>query len=292
MEYLLLAGSGLTAAVHVITHTEHRARALAVLATAASVVMLADWICYGWFHLYTYRTHLVSTPQADNALGELLADIIFVPGLSLLLARYLPNAWGVALGTLIVSLLQVWFHWLGLFEHRGWTVWYTAASFPFYFGGLTYYWRRLDNQEIVSGWPSKQLRLAIVFNAVALLSLFYRGQALVVTNIHVMPTYEGNQALGRFLWYALVTVPIGYWVLSRDGVARWRWLGAAFAVFFILNLWLPAAGIQYFVRYWSGPLDALAQTMVILAAAWAQDRLYALAESEAGWNPPVLPRGR
>lgn len=292
MAYLLLAACGVGMALQVIVNCEQRARCFAFLAVATAGVVCADWIFFGWLSMYTYHPNLASTPQADNVLGELLGDVVFVPGLAMVIVRYAPTAWGVFAATTLVTVLQVMFARFGLFSEIGWTPWYTAASFPFYFGGLIWYWRGLDEEGLLRGAHAKQVRLAVLLTMIALLSLFYRWQGLVETNLHVMPTYAGNQALGRFIWCAVVTVPVGYWVLSTNGRARWLRLGAVLLGFLLLNAWLPAAGIQFFRRYWSGPLDALAETAVILAAAWAQDRMRALAEEESGWRPLVLTRQR
>lgn len=51
------------------------------LLLAVAGIGLADWIAFGWFILCRYIPHLTANPQFDCALGELLAEVLFVPSL-------------------------------------------------------------------------------------------------------------------------------------------------------------------------------------------------------------------
>jgi predicted TIM-barrel fold metal-dependent hydrolase len=89
--YLLMAVAGLTALWLVARQDRRPATLAATFVLAAAGVTLADWVAFGWFDLYRYLPHLVSDPQIDCALGELLADILFVPSLAVLVAARLPG---------------------------------------------------------------------------------------------------------------------------------------------------------------------------------------------------------
>ncbi len=291
MAYLLLAVVGMLSAAYTLWRTEHKARVLALVVVATAVIVLADWVAFGWLYLYSYDTGFPLTERANDALGEVLADIAFVPPFTVLLIRFLPLFRGLVVGTVLYSALQWLFEWLGLYIDRGWEVWHTALAFPFYFGALYWYQRHLQEPNWRTGWQAKLLLVCLMFDGVALLTLFLRAGGLVHTAIHIMPTYIGNQSLGRFLTYAMGIVPVGYWIAGHHGAARWIRLGAVLALYLGLNAVMEWTGFQQFRYYWTGPLDAVVQTAVILLCALAHDGILALARREDRWTPPVLPRG-
>lgn len=269
MVYVILTLSGLVGAAIAVFKSEHRADAAILFIVSAAVVMLADWIAFGMFDLYDYRPYLVANPVADGALGELLADIIFVPSLCVTLLRFTPGLGGIAMGTAIVSTIEALFLAMGLFHHHGWTLWHTAFGFVIYFAALDLLRNDLRRGVLPPANLRVILRACLVFDVIAILTLFLRAGRLVVTNLHVMPTYIGNQSLGRFIFYVLVVMPPAYWALS--GGRRWLRLAALTTGIMLMNYLLTAFDIQWFVPPWNGTVDALAQGAAFALAGLLED---------------------
>lgn len=264
MVYILLTVTGLAGAAIALFKSDHRSDAAILFIVSASWVMLADWIAFGWFALYDYRPYLVANPVADGALGELLADILFVPALCVTLLRFLPGLGGIAVGTAIVTTIEALFLTMGLFHHHGWTLWHTAFGFVIYFAALDLFWHDLRGGVLPPVHLRAILRVSLIFDLIAILTLFLRANRWVVTNIQIVPSYLGNQSLGRFIFYGLVVVPPAYWAMS--GERRWLRLAALSTGIMLLNYLLTAFGIQRFVPPWSGPVDALAQGAAVALA--------------------------
>lgn len=274
MIYLMLTFVGLTGAAFALFRTDRRGRAdvVTALIVAAAWVMLADWIAFGWFGLYTYRPFLLADPIADGALGELLADILFVPSLCVTLLRFLPGLTGIAVGAASVTIIEEWFTALGLFQRHGWELWHTFVGFVVYFAALDLFWHDLQHRVLPPAHRTAILRVCILFDTMAPLTLFLRAGQLVVTEIHLVPTYLGNQALGRFIFYGLVVLPPAYWALS-GGRERWLRVGAVTTGILLMNYLLSASGIQRFVPPWNATVDALAQGAAIVLSGLLEDAI-------------------
>lgn len=271
MIYVILAGIGILSTWHILSHREHRAPRAAMLAAACALVILADWICYGILNLYAYTPGLLANPLQDGALGEVLADITFVPSLQLALAVYVPGVVGVASGTILVSLLEAGFVRFGLFEHRGWQVWMTAAAFPVYFGVLWGFYQAALRRGVTFGWISLVTRLSLVFSSVGVLTLLLRAQQWVHSNLHVLPTAMGNQSLGRFITYAVITVPLGAWVCAAPRPHMWGRLALVTLALVGENWLMAVVNFQQYRPPWGGAYDGLAQGAAILVAFLLQE---------------------
>jgi hypothetical protein len=271
--YLLMALAGLAAAVYVVRRDRRPAELAATFVLAAAGVMLADWIAYGWFDLYRYRSHLVGDPQVDCALGELLADILFVPSLAVVLAARLPDLNGAVIFTFAVTAIEYLFVRYDLLIHTGWKSWYSALLFLWYFLWVA----RVRQRMAAVGLADRALRLwvrgAILFAAVGIYTLVLRPFGLTITNIHLMPTRQGNQSLGRFLTYPTVFVPLGFWVLAGERRQRWWRLGAAAATFTAMNAIMVAVHFQRFRPPYTWYLDALGQAAMLGLACAGDDLL-------------------
>lgn len=271
MVYLILATLGLAGALWSLSRTEHKAARLATFSTAAALVIVADWIAFGWFGLYVYRPGLSAEQRVDSVLGEFLADIVFVPSLAVTLTEFLPPLAGVAAGTVMVCLLEVVFGRYGLFVPKGWAVLYSFTGFPFYFWAVYLAWRTFKRSGIEGGWATF-LRFTLLFNAAALLKLYLRATAFIKTQIAIMATPQGNQALGRFLTYVPVMLVLGFWV-AADKERLWMRLAVSLTAICLINAAFVAFRFQFFLPPWSGPADALAQCAGIWVALRAESSI-------------------
>lgn len=279
MLYLLMTLTGFSAAALAYWLSDRRRELAATFVAAAAVVILADYIAFGWFDLYHYHPRLLADELADSALGEFLADILFVPSLTVALEAWLPGGLTIALGTFVVTALEGLLVSARLFHQTGWRLWVTAALFPVYFYGIDQFWRRAHTTGIDTPLVRGLIRSFLVFNALACLTLFIRAQRLVTTNIHLLPTHQGNQALGRFLTYVLGAGPLGYWALS-DRQMRPARLAAVVLGLVAFNYTVSGLHFQSFRPPWNQWVDALAQGAVFYLAGLAQDFLYPRARVE------------
>jgi len=273
--YLALAAIGLIGAGVTYWRSAHKAELLILFAFSAAVILFADWIAFGVFGLYDYSPGLVADNVADSALGEFLAEAVFVPSLVLVLVSWLPGLTGMVVGTAIVAGLEVWMSSLGLYHCAGWFLWFTVAGFAVYFAALDLFWHDLTHRTYPFSRVRLFLRGALVFDMLAFLALILRAQQWVVTRIFIMPTYIQNQALGRLISYPLVAGPVSYWVLCGEGAGRWVRLGLVTGGLAAMNLLLTTLSIQLFVPPYHWSIDALAQGTSILLAALAEDAIVA-----------------
>lgn len=274
MLYLLMTLAGFGAAATAFWQSDRKRELAATFVAAAAVIMLADYIAYGWFDLYHYHPGLLASEVDDSALGEFLADLVFVPSLTVALLAWFPTWVSIALGTFFVSALEWLFVRLYIFHQTGWQFWYTTALFPVYFYGIATFWQRAQTQGIETTLARRLLRSCLVFDALGFLTLYIRGRRLVTTNIHLLPSSQGNQALGRFLTYILIAGPLGYWALSdrRQRPARLAGITLALVAF---NYIVLAVNFQTFRPPWNAWVDALAQGAALYVAGLVEDGLYA-----------------
>jgi hypothetical protein len=280
MTYLLMALLGLLAFALVLARTAHKAELWAMYVVATALVALSDWIAFGWFQLYTYHPRLLAAHQPDAALGEFLADLLFVPAVSAALTATLPVTVAALLGTALFAVTEYALLRGGLFTHNGWHLGYSMAGFLVYFPVLAALWRSLTAGGTRPDWLPWLLRVSTQLVTIGLLTLFLRALPWVHTNIQIMPTRLGNQAFGRFITYALVTIPLGLWICHGRGAQRWTRLGLVTLGLTLYNAMLTRLNFQFFIPPWSGPLDALAQGVAIGAASLAANGILGRLEAE------------
>lgn len=278
--YVVLALVGLICAGVTYWKSEYKAELLVLFAFSTAVILFADWIAYGILGLYDYSPGLSSPHIADSALGEFLAEAIFVPSLVVTLVSLLPGLTGIVVGTVIVSGLEVLVTWLGLYDCEGWFLGLTIVGFAVYLAALDLFWHDMTHGTYPWDRVRLFLRGALAFDSLALLTLFLRAQQWVVTNIHVMPTYIGNQSLGRLITYALIAGLCSYWVLCGQGSGRWVRFAVVMAGLFAFNIALEFFNIQKFVPPYSRTADVLAQGAAIVLAALAEDGIVSLRERQ------------
>lgn len=275
MFYLALAGFGLIGAGITYWLSDHKAELLILYVYSVAVILLADWLAYGVFGLYDYYPGLAPNHIADSALGEFLAEAVFVPSLVVMLVPRVSGLTGMVIGTAIVTGLEVFMGSVGLYSCSGWFLWSTLGGFAVYFAALDLFWHDMLHRTYPFSRVRLFLRAALVFDKLALLSLVLRAQQWVVTHIYIMPTYIQNQALGRLITYPLMAGPASYWVLSGQGRDRWVRLGLFVAGMSAVDIVLMALGIQEFVPPYHWFFDVMAQGAGILLAAFAEDAIVA-----------------
>lgn len=271
--YIILTLAGLAGAAFTYFKSDRKADVAIIFAVAAALVMLADWVAYGWFSLYDYHPQLLADTLADSALGEFLADILFVPSLTVVLVSYAPGLTGIVLGTAAVTGLEILLLNLGIFHHHGWALWGTVVGFLFYLAVLDLFCHDLRQEQLPLGRLRWIVRICLVFDMIALLTLYLRAERAVVTNIAILPTYIGNQALGRFIWYVVVMLPPACWALTGKGARRWWRIAALIPLLLITDWVLAVIGIQHFEDAWNSLLDAVAQAAAFVAAGLLEDLL-------------------
>jgi hypothetical protein len=271
--YVLLALVGLVLAFYSGWADKRNHLLAAQLSVSAALILLADWIAFGWFQLYDYHPHLSRAPLQDTVFGEVLAEMFFVPGLTVFLDRWVPGLPGIAAGATAVTGIEYALLQMGLFTHHRWSLWYTAGGFAVYLGGLNRFWRAVRQGNVPDRWVMGLVRSGVVFDMVAFLTLYLMFMGHVKFNVAIMPTAEGNQALGRFLAYVPIMLLLGCWVSAVTGTVRlWR-LTAAVALFAGSNSLLTVIGFLVFVPPWGVAIDTVARGAAILAAAFLLDHL-------------------
>lgn len=258
MPYLLLAAAGFFPALAVVL----RRRDPALLATffvATGLISLADWVVYGWFELYKYRTGLLGDSLADGTLGLFLGEYIFVPSLCVLGAAWLPGWKGNLARTALLVALEWLFLRMGLYEHQGWNVWWTMVAFPVYFHVVETFRVGAVRHGLAEGLYRQWFRASLAFLEIALVTVFIRAANVIQFHLPILASHQGNQSLGRFFTYALFSAPLGYWVVSGEKQVRPGRLAAAALAIIGWNYALVASGVQTYRAPWNPALDGLTQ---------------------------------
>lgn len=258
MAYILLALSGLLPAVWLMA----RRRDPALPATwfaAAGVVMLADWLAFGIYHLYDYMPGLAADPGLDSMLGVVLAEVLFVSSAAMLQAALLPGWTGPAAATGLFLLIEWLFLRWGIFWQKGWPIWYSGLLFPLYFwlAGWFYHWAR--EEGLARGGARFLFRVLLIFLLVSLYSSVLRVGELMETNLMILPHDAGNGSLVRLLFFGMISAPVGLWVLMAGHVARWWRLAGAVILLAGLLYLTDLTGVMGFRPTWHPLLEALGQ---------------------------------
>lgn len=274
--YLALSLIGLIGAGITYWKSDHKAELLILMAFATSVILLADWIAYGMLDMYDYMPGLSADKFVDSVMGEFLAEAVFIPSLVGVLMPRFSGLAGMLIGTSIVVVLELFMTNLGIYNVRSWVVGLTGILFVVYFAALHLFWHDLTRRNLPEATVRAILRATLVFYVLAHLTLFLRAQQWVITQTTLLPTYQGNQSFGRFLTYALIAGPAGYWALCGQG--SWRWVRILLATIglALVDVGLISFGIQHFVPPWNPAFDALAQGAGYSLAALAETAIMSL----------------
>lgn len=270
MVYLLLALLGV-ACIYGASRREPATTLLPTYLVAWSMICVADWVCFGWFSLYSYHSGVSGKPLVDAAFGEFAAEFLFVPSLTILLLTYASAGVSIVAGTVVVTVLEFILARQGAFIHYGWRLWHTAVAFPAYFAIAAWYWTKLHGRGPLAEPWRKLTRLCCLVSVLGPFNLALRTVHAVRVNLHLAATDSSNQSVGRFLVFAILELPLGYWVLAGATPAvRWARTGVATLALAAVNYGLAAMRWQVFTPPWSGVLHALTAGLLIRIA----DSLY------------------
>jgi hypothetical protein len=274
-----MVATNLVAAVYSYRRAPNKAAFASTWAVAVAIITVADWIVYGIFDLYRYHPGLFTSDKVDGAIGMLLADLIYVPAMTTLMLQWFPVGTATVLNTTVFTALEGMFLQAGLFTHKGWRLWYTAALFPFYGTALGYYFHAAT-QRPAHPWVRAIRQASLAHNGMAILTLVHRMAHVVYTNLHIFPEYLANQALGRILTYGLGSSLLGWWVLSGAREVRGARLTAFTLTWLGINWLFEATGFQHFLAPLTWWLDALIQGAVVWVACVVDNRIERLQTEE------------
>jgi len=277
--YVLMALLAAVGAGIAYCRTQHKAALVAAYFLSMAGVMVADWVAWGMLRLYEYHPSLSASPLVDAVWGELLGDILFVPGTTVALLALGSLAATAVLGTILFTVMEQLFIGAGLFTLTGWPVWATPAAFPLYFWVVWRYHRAAVTTGVQGRWVGLVLRGALLFCTSATIALWLRAAQGTTVNIHVMPTQMQNQSLGRFLLYVLLPAVVGQWVMAGPRHSR---LLAATLGFVLANYALRALGLQSFTPPWNEVVDALSQGLGVGVACVLEYWILRLEQTERG----------
>ena len=276
--YLLMALLGIAAATFTVVRSNVRAELLSVYLVSWGMICLAEWIAHSIFNLYRYHTGLSPDPLYDTAWGVFLGEFVFLPALNLLLVAYFRPWLGVAVGTALVTAMEIVFVRLGLFVHTGWRLWHTVVTFPFYFGAVSLYghWAR------ETGMKDRRLlnaaRYGGLVGMVTTMSLVVYATRITATDIRVMASPDANGSLVRLLMHG-IGMGLGFWaLLPQTWSERWGRIALTVAGMIVITDAFTAVGLLSFLRPFSGVLDAGAIGVITLLVGVITDWVAALAK--------------
>jgi hypothetical protein len=293
MVYVLMALLGAGGAIFTIMRSKARAELLSVHLVAWGMVCLAEWFAHSIFESYRYRPGLALDPHIDTSWGVFFGEFIFLPTLSVVLVAWFRPWIGVAVGTALVATMEVVFIPLGVFIHKGWPLWLTLATFPFYFGASYLYWRwaretRMQDRRVLAA-----AKFGALVGVVTIMSLVVYAARLTATDVQLLPSAEANGSLMRLLMHGL-GILLGFWaLLPQPWSERWGRLALIFAGMMVITDGFSTLGWLYFLRPFSGVLDAGAIGVCTILVGVITDWVAALAGAPrdsgvARWEPPEI----
>lgn len=279
MVYVAMGLLGL-ASTGVILFHRRDAALLATFFVSGAALILADWVAHGCFLLYLNHPGLVQDVVIDSIIGKILSESLFVPSLCVLSVVAAPGWKGIALSTLVVTLIEIVFLRVGLLSHHGWSVWYSLAGFPIYFGAVHGFWFLAHRQGVRSRWVKLVARAGVAGLLSAYLAASLKITRAVTTHIQVLADPSGNQSLGLLITYLLLLTPMTYWVLTGDRKQRQARLAISPILWLMLNWALVTIGFRTYNPPWNPLFDGIATGIVAYVAClidewmarWASER--------------------
>jgi hypothetical protein len=263
--YLILAAVG---AVFFFMNVRRSAPWL-VLGTATFSCLVngfADLIAHGVLNLYLYRPRLHPSLPADDHLGLVLADLIFVPGLFSTLATVEAHR-RVRVG-LLLALLVVGIDWLfrrmGAIEYTGWQLWYTAFGFSLFAIGISMWTTRLEKH----GYRGLFRVVVIATAATQVLEPWANISTVIIGTWAIRPQLFSaslpDQITGMYLLYQVPAVLL----ISLFVALNWLWRPWGYPLVGVM-LWgwlslLRSLGILQHGVWWHPTWEVL----LLLLTAW------------------------
>ena len=278
MPYVWLGLAGLILAGTVIL-PRRNGTALATFWVAGGIVFTADYLVLDLLEMYHYRPGLLAGQVPDIVFGVFLAELAFVGGFATWLVYTVPPWAGATFGTLLVVGLEVLFRRWGVFVGYSWSVWHSVVAFPPYF--LLVYWFRAaaERRGIHDRWVCTLTRVNVALWWAHFAGMVvYWMMAGLVFQIHWLPTFARNQALGALLTVAPWMTAAMLWVMAAHSHERVPRLLYASAGLLLFGLVWEGVGLWHFRAPWNVYLHTAAQVATIYIAVRCDDWIGA-------WSP-------
>ncbi len=293
MVYVLMALLGIGAVIFTVLRSKARAELLSVYLVAWGLVCIAEWFAHSIFNLYRYHTGLSLDRHYDTAWGIFLGEFVFLPALNVVLVAYFRPWLGVAIGTALVTALEAVYVPLGLFAHQGWQLWLTIVTFPFYFGAVSLYWHWARETGMKDRRLLAAARWGGLTGVVTTMSLVIWATRITATDVRLLPSADANGSLVRLLMHG-IGIWLGFWALvPQQWSERWGRIALTIAGMVVVTDLFTGLGLLYFIRPFSGVMDAGAIGVITILVGVITDWVAALArvphKSEVvRWEPPEV----
>jgi hypothetical protein len=291
MVYLLMAVLGLGPAIVTILRNRARAELISVYLVAWGLVSIAEWLAHSMFTLYRYRTGLSVDPYYDTAWGIFLGEFIFLPALNVILVGYFRPWLAVAIGTALVTGMEMVFLALGLFIHTGWRLWHTIVTFPLYFGAVSLYWHWAKKTGMKESRLRAVARYGAMWGGVTTMSLVVWATRVTTTDVRLLPTADANGSMVRLFMHG-IGIGLGFWALRPEAwPERWGRVALTIAAMIVVTDAFTGFGLLYFLRPFSGVMDAGAIGVITVLVGVVMDWVRGLAKGAPAprtkhWEPP------
>ncbi|HYF78539.1 MAG TPA: hypothetical protein VD973_15480 [Symbiobacteriaceae bacterium] len=291
MVYVLMALLGIGGAIFTVMRSRARAELLSVYLVAWGLVCIAEWLAHSMFDLYRYRTGLSLNPHYDTAWGIFLGEFIFLPALNVILVGYFRPWLAVIIGTLLVTVMEIVFVPLGLFIQTGWRLWHTIVTFPLYFGAVGLYWHWAKKTGMKDGRLLAVARYGAIVGLVTTGSLYVYATQVTETDLRLLPTAEATGSMVRLFMHG-IGMWLGFWALRPEAWSeRWGRIAVTIAAMIVVTDAFTGFGLLYFLRPFSGVMDAGAIGVITVLAGLIMDWVRGLAKGApapraAHWEPP------
>lgn len=285
MAYVLAALLGIGAVIFTVTRSKARAELLSVYLVSWGIVCIAEWFAHSIFNLYRYHPGLSPNPDYDTAWGVLLVEFIFLPSLNVALVAYLRPWLVVALGTALVTTMELGSIALGLFSHTGWPLWLTVAMFPVYFGAASLFWHRARESRMQDRRLLAVARYGGLVGVVTTMSLVVWATRITTTDVRLLASADANGSLVRLFMHG-IGIALGFWALiPAQWSERWGRIALLIAGMIVITDACSGTGLLYFGRPFSGVLDAGAIGVITMLVGVATDWVAALAKAPQDSGP-------
>ncbi|MGE5675490.1 MAG: hypothetical protein ACM3XM_16710 [Mycobacterium leprae] len=250
------------------------AHSLALVLLTGAAISMADLFTNALLHLYVFRPGILPQP-ADNFVGVLIAECLFVPSLYGLLALLPPRRRLLASGGIVLLLIGIeqLFLRLQVYELHGWQTWHTAVAFGA-FGMLMGAWA---NRFERLGYTGPR-RLTLVAATVTYLGNLW-GVSILSTlqpfrlALHPILSAGHSFHVGSFVVHGIPFIVAGTAIIwFRQNRTLWQQVLPFFG-FWAWMGWLTQTGVRH-LRFAAEPLGAAIVYTLLIYAAGRIDRWY------------------
>jgi hypothetical protein len=263
MPYLFLLAAAVAMAGVSLIWRRSLAR-LWLFVVTGGAVSLGDLFVNAIFRLYEYRPGFLAG-RADNYLGVVIAECLFVPSYYCLLAlvpQRLRLAVNLAAALPMVLLEWVFLH-LGVYSHHGWTLWLTATLFGLYGVAAALAVSSVERRGC-TGWRRAVFIAGSVYFAMNLWGLVPFGiLRLSAIWLHLAANPELDLVLSSLLLHAVPYTLTGLIGVGSRWLRSWHSAGLTAAVWTIWLSILMAEGIWRTVPPWTPALEGVCLAAIL-----------------------------